>query len=304
MRLYRFLSITVLAALGWTAGLALRPAAGRGRPFGPDAAQAKGKASSAHWDPPNVDAALPSMAPDKPCPTEKVLQGAAERAQALVSSLQNFTAKERIQYEVLDEFNNPREAGADTFDYLVEIDEKRAGSFFVSETRNGSGSQSTFSAPYPDTGLPAMALIFHPYYASAYEMRCEGLGEWKEQPAWVVHFQQRRDKPARTRSFNTTDGHFPAKLKGRAWIAAESFEIVHLETSLLQGVPMIHLRSEAVSIDYAPVQFHSRPEKLWLPAAAEVFSEFEKERYHVRHSFNTFQLFSVDIQQTAQPRPH
>jgi hypothetical protein len=258
------------------------------------------KAAPQRWDAPDVDAALPSLAATPPCEAGKVLAGAAERAKALVTSLQNFTAKETIQYQVLDEFGNPREAQTAKFDYLVEISETRPGSLMVNETRNGSRALDTFPAPYVDNGLPALALIFHPYYASAYDMRCEGLGQWNGQPAWVMRFQQRKDKPAHTLSFRMADQTFPAKLKGRAWIAADSYEIVHLETNLLQGIPLMHMRSEAVSIDYAPVQFHSRSEKLWLPQAAEVFSVFETQRYHVRHTFSDFLLFSIDTQQKIE----
>jgi hypothetical protein len=30
-----------------------------------------------------------------------------------------------------------------------------------------------------------------------FEMTCEGLGRWHEQAAWLVHFKQREDRPAR-----------------------------------------------------------------------------------------------------------
>lgn len=71
----------------------------------------------------------------------------------------------------------------------------------------------------------------------------------------------------------------------------------------MQAVPLLQLRGEAVSIDYAPVQFHSQDVKLWLPRAAEVFSDFGERRFHVRHDFSDFQLFSVSVKTVEKPKP-
>jgi hypothetical protein len=71
----------------------------------------------------------------------------------------------------------------------------------------------------------------------------------------------------------------------------------------MQAVPLLQLRGEAVSIDYAPVQFHSQEVQLWLPRAAEVFSDFGERRFHVRHDFSDFQLFSVSVRSEEKPKP-
>ncbi|MGH9774421.1 MAG: hypothetical protein ACRD50_05675 [Candidatus Acidiferrales bacterium] len=256
--------------------------------------------ASPRWAPSNVDAPIASLSQTPPCALEDVLAQAAVHAVELVTNLQNFTARERIRYEVLDDFNNPQESQTGVFDYLVFIKESRPGTLLVTETRNGKNAFDAYSGRISDSGLPAMALIFHPYYSGEYDMRCEGLGDWKGRTAWVVHFVQRRDRPSRIRAFQTSDADYPAKLKGRAWIAADSYQILHLETNLIEGVPRIHLRGEGVSIDYAPVQFKTRPVTLWLPESAEVYSDFGDLRYHVEHSFSNFLIFSVDVKENDE----
>ena len=304
IRLRRLFAVAMTTALMWTP--LATPISARDPGPGPrltGARQKAKKAKSGHWSPPDVDAPLASLSSSVTCPADKVLEGAADRTTELATNLQNFTAHERIVYEEVDEFGNPRASQTGTYDYLVALEEDRPGSLLVSETRNGRNSLDASQGAVTDSGLPVMVLIFHPYYSGEYNLRCEGLGEWNEHPAWVIHFEQRPDKPSHIHVFRTKDGRFPAKLRGRAWIAADTFQILHLETNLLQAIPMIHMRSEAISIDYAPVQFHTRQVILWLPQAAEVFSDFETQRYHVRHTFSDFLLFSVDINQKIEA-PH
>jgi hypothetical protein len=265
------------------------------------AAQQTAKKRSAQWTAPDVDAPIASLASAPPCSLSGVLEQAGERAAELVGNLQNFTAREAVQYQLLDDLGAILGAQFSTFDYLVDF-KFRGSTIAVDETRKITGGAGSPPGAVNDAGLPAIALIFLPIYRDDYDLRCEGLGQWSGQPAWVIHFQQRKGRPSRTRSFRTQDAVYPAKLKGRAWIAADSYQILHIETNLMQAVPLLQLRGEAVSIDYAPVQFHAQDVKLWLPQAAEVFSDFGERRFHVRHDFSNFQLFSVAVQTVEKPK--
>ena len=88
---------------------------------------------------------------------------------------------------------------------------------------------------------------------------------------------------------------YPVKLKGRAWISADNFQVVHLESDLVGGVPELRLLLEHVSVDYGPVPFKDRNKELWLPQTAEVHMDFKGHRYRRRHSFSEFYLFAVDV---------
>jgi serine/threonine protein kinase len=60
-------------------------------------------------------------------------------------------------------------------------------------------------------------------------------------------------------SFGATARHvYPVKLKGRAWIAADSGQVLHIETNLMSGIVELELQTSAVSMDYAPVTFQSQ----------------------------------------------
>jgi hypothetical protein len=145
-----------------------------------------------------------------------------------------------------------------------------------------------------------LALIFYPALQSDYEMSCEGLTQWNNQPAWVVHFRQMKGKRPRTAKMETATGVYPYGLKGRAWIAADSGQVMHLETNLVHPIPMIQLEENAFSVDYGPVKFQSQNVKIWLPRFAIAYTDYARRRMITEHTFSDFQLFSVQTQQTIQ----
>jgi hypothetical protein len=50
-------------------------------------------------------------------------------------------------------------------------------------------------------------------------------------------------------------------------------------------------------VEYGPVLFQKKNEELWLPKSAEIYFDFRKHRYHRRHSFDHYMLYSVDSEE-------
>ena len=75
--------------------------------------------------------------------------------------------------------------------------------------RNGSVSVQEFPAHLGTIGLPVLALVFHLYYREEYEFSCEGRGEWRGKPAWLVHFRQRNDQANEMRVYRMSGMSFP-----------------------------------------------------------------------------------------------
>jgi VWFA-related protein len=261
------------------------------------------KNKSLFWYPPDVDAPLRSRSSSPPCPLSNVLEQAGARADDLVSNLQNFTAQEKIEYKTLGNMGLVLEDGTGTFDYTV-VFEQRAEGLAVQEGRTPERGGRAFPPGGQDIGLPELALIFLSNFQDDYEMKCEGAAEWNGQPTWVVHFQQRKDRPAHTASFRAKGVVYPAKLKGRAWVAQDSShdpgEVMHLETKLMEAVPAANVRYMYLSVDYAPVQFRTQNVRVWLPQAADAYGDFGDHRTIVYHTFTDFLLFSVRTDQVTE----
>jgi len=273
------------------------------------------KAPSLRWDPPNVDAPVPSLSGMPPCSLSDVLKRAGQRAEELIGHLQDFVAHEQIRYVQTDRLGMTGVTGSvghdqipyeqkdrlgmlemhvtASFDYLVDFGEQ-FDALKVHETRTPlSSTDDKRVAAIVSKGLPVLALIFFPPLQSDYEMHCEGYGSWNNHPAWVVRFGQMSEKPPRTVKLETTRGVYPLRIKGRAWIAVDSGQVMHLETNLVDGILTIDLQSNALSVDYAPVKFKSQDVEIWLPQIAVAYTEFEKRRMISEHSFSDFQLFTV-----------
>ncbi len=255
------------------------------------------KPAELRWDPPQVDDPVPGLSTTPPCSLHDVLKQAGHRSAELVDLLQNFDAHEHLRFEQTDPLGMSEMFIIENFDYLVDFGEQ-SGPLKVQETRTPlAGSDNAHLSTIVDKGLPVLALIFYPEMQSDYEMRCEGFTQWNNQPAWVVYFRQVDGVKPRTLSMGTAANVFPVSLKGRAWLAADTGQIMHLETNLVKGVPIIELRANAVSIDYAPVEFPSRHMQLWLPKSAVAYTDYGKRRTIIEHTFSDFQLFSVQTQQ-------
>jgi hypothetical protein len=249
------------------------------------------------WGPPGVDDTKPQVASGVSCPTENVIQHTGERVQELVNDLAKFDAVEDIFHQESDQAGIPKKNTTLRFDYVASISEPHPGQFRVDEFRSGRSETAVFPDQIATLGLPTMALIFHPDMRDDFDLSCEGLGTWNQKATWLVHFQQREDKPHRIQSYLIGGKDYPISMKGRAWISADTFQIVRLESDLMGPMKEIQLLSEHQTVDYAPVRFPKSKAELWLPKSAEIYFDFRKHHYFRRHSFDHFLLFSVDTEE-------
>jgi hypothetical protein len=284
------------------------------------------KQHALRWDPPRVDVPIQSLSEVPPCALPEVLNMAGERAEELVAHLQNFIAHEQIRYEQMASLSMAGPTGitglgpipgqpldmffTGKFDYVVDFG-KKSEPIHVREHRTAlRGTDAGNLDAIVGKGLPVLALIFHPSMQDDYEMSCEGSAAWNNRPAWVVHFRQRKGKRPRTVAMETPSESRPLdrsvtemrplSLKGRAWIAADSGQVMHLETNLVERIPMIELEESAFSVDYAAVKFKTQNVEVWLPTFAVGYTDYAGRRMIVEHTFSDFQLFSVQTRDVIQ----
>jgi tetratricopeptide (TPR) repeat protein len=250
-----------------------------------------------NWLPADVDESVPPVESGVPCVLNEVLQNAGKRVQEFIRDVDHFTATEFLFHESVNSRGFAAPPETRKFNYVVSIQEIRPSMLTVYEYRDGSESYQRFPGGTATLGLPSLVLIFHPYNAANYDMECEGLAHWNDGLAWQIHFRQRPDKPIRDRAYRFGGESYPVALKGRAWIAVDSYQIVRLETDLVAPRPEIRLVADRTAIEYGAVHFRQQNVDMWLPRTAEVFYDVKGQRIHRRHSFSSYMLFSVDDKQ-------
>jgi tetratricopeptide (TPR) repeat protein len=285
-------------------------AAGDGLPKdAPTVAAAEPSTSGAAWAPPDVGSVTPAVTREVPCNLDAVLQSAARRSETLVASMQRMTAAETIEHVLLAAGGEPRLTETRDFNYLVTIRKHGAGVLSVDESRDSRSPQGNFTTGMAARGLAAMAFVFHPLYAGNYEMSCEGLGGWDRHAAWVITFRQLPDKHSNFYSYRTSQGTFEVPLRGRAWVATNTGDVLRIELELMHPIAEVQLTRNHLEIDYGPVNVQSEELPLWLPARATLYMELNRRRYRIRHTLSDVHVFSVKADQkiekipTPPPRP-
>lgn len=262
--------------------------------------------ASTHWSPLDVDANIPPVESGVDCNLEGVLRGAGAQIQEMVANLEHFTATETLLQETINKSGKVSETEKRKYDYLVSIGEIRPGILGVQEDLNDGAGSAGYPGGFVTKGLPALMLIFHPYYSESFSMKCEGLAVLNGKQTWQIYFRQRPDKPNRIRAYSigVNRPSNPVALKGRAWFVADSCQIVRLQADLIESLPEIRLTVDHTDIEYGPVHSKTLGMDIWLPQAAELYTDFRGRRIHQRMSYTDYLLFAVDERQKiSAPKP-
>jgi tetratricopeptide (TPR) repeat protein len=247
------------------------------------------------WAPPDTDSMSYAFAPDVSCRLPTVLSGAQNRMMQQLKNFERFTATEHIEHEEINSHGVPQDAKFKDFSYLVFVKRPPSHLVYLDETRDGSDSVANFPTSLATTGLVGLGVaVLTPVYSTDFDFTCEGLSSWRQQAAWQIRFEQKKDVRPRVRTWRKSGILYSIPLKGRLWIAANSYDLLHLESDLRDSIPKLDLTKDHLIIDYGPVPFEHGHQKLWLPWKAEMFMELHGHRYHHRHTLTNYLLFSVE----------
>jgi tetratricopeptide (TPR) repeat protein len=252
------------------------------------------------WQPPSIDLNKPSVAANASCPAD-IVERTGKQVEEFVEDVSRIAAIEHLLHEQLDEMGDALTKETRTFNYVASFVNSSEGSIAVDEYRQEHLGLADFPDHISSSGFATLALVFHPKMRDAFEMSCEGLGELRGQPTWLVHFKQREDRPARMHDYRVGGVLYSLHLKGRAWITADKFQIVRIESELMDPVPQIRLAGEHQVVEYGPVPFAKRNVQLWLPQSAEIYLDFRRHRYYRKHSFDHYMLFAIDADEKQKP---
>jgi hypothetical protein len=234
------------------------------------------------------------------CSLDDVLAHVSANTREFVDNVNRITATEIVKLERRRANGNLEDTVHIKANYVANIQLRDSRYFSVDEYRDGYANRSGFVEA---VGSTTLVLVFHPIHLDQFDITCEGLGIWHGTPVYLLNFQQRPDRPNTMSDFSTRRGTYAISLKGTAWVDATTFQVVHLETDLLNPIPELFLDFEHQSLDYAPVGFAARHVSLWLPQSVDITVHLSGKRFNARHSYSNYQLFVVDTgQKIAKPK--
>ena len=247
------------------------------------------------WTPADIDAARPALSSDVACQEREVIEQASLAAKRQFVDFERFVATEHIEHEEVTQNGEPEHLRSRDFNYMVFVEQdKKDKQLYLDEKRDGGTGLDSFPTSLATVGLIGLGVdIFQPGFAKALDFKCEGLGQWRGKPAWVMYFKQKQGERSFLRLWQTKIRTVEVPLKGRVWIATNSFDVLHIETDLREPMKELELARDHIAIDYGPVQFKKSQTELWLPWNAEIFLDLHGKRYHHRHTLSNYAIFDV-----------
>jgi hypothetical protein len=234
------------------------------------------------------------------CSLLDVLPHVSAHVREFVDNVNRITATEVLDLERRHRNGKGKVTLHDKVHYVANIQVLDSHHLTVDEYRDSKADLNGFIKA---VGTPALVLVFHPIDLDEFEITCKGLGNWHGTPAYLLNFQQRPDRPKNMSRFRTLRGSYDVSLKGTAWVDATTFQVVHLETDLLNPIPDLFLDVEHQSLDYGPVIFAERNVSLWLPQSVDISVDLGNKQFNARHHYSDYRLFVVDTgQKIAKPK--
>jgi len=252
------------------------------------------------WAPPDVDAVRPPVAEGIACPLDDVVSETGARVEEFLDNLNRVTATESVQHQTVNRSGALGRPEVRKYQYLASVSRARDGTLSLDEYRRSNADPVQASNNADDVSVENTFIhlvIFHPHYARNFRLTCEGLGTWKGQPTWQIHFEERPDRENRMNVLILYGRQYSPRVRGRAWVLTDSYQVVRVETDLVEPMPEVQLRLWHQVIDYCPRAFGVGNQEVWLPLTSELYMDFRKHRFYRRHSYNDFHFFSVNVHQ-------
>jgi len=125
------------------------------------------------WLPPDIDEKVPPVEPGAVCALDEVVKKAGQRIEEFVGNVDRFVATESLKHETINKWGLAATPETRKFDYMVSVQEVKAGFFNVEEFRTVGSALGEFPEGLETNGLPALVLIFHPYNVGSFDLTCE-----------------------------------------------------------------------------------------------------------------------------------
>lgn len=275
------------------------------RPQSADATKAM-----ADWTPAQFEQAIPELKGLAPAASQDrlplILAKAGDKVKAFFATLPDTTAREEIVLERLDWTGHQVEISSESFNYLDVAGGSRSGAL-LQEYRTDAKGRRTEPAPlnagFLTHGFASLPIHFHPDYQQDSTFRYLGGQNLHGRSTEVVYFSQIPGKARIDEMIRTPNKSVDVLVQGIAWIDAESYQIVRMQTDIVFPLGDPDLTRVTTDSTFAEVHFRDDPQGVWLPAEVTVTVGWGRESFRNRHRYSHFELFRIATSTSEQAQP-
>lgn len=186
------------------------------------------------------------------------------------------------------------------FTYRIVNGQNASGDYGIKEFRTGADDRpinySARNIRRPlNTGFATLWLFFFP--GNLQESRFRYLGQQRlgDRETYVLAFAQISQKSGLDVLIDSSYGRCLAPLQGVAWIDKTTFQIVRMQTDLLNVLPDIQLNQLRSTVKYGPVKIHGLNRTLWLPDKVGISWRTALGNGEEFHLYSHYRLFEPSV---------
>jgi hypothetical protein len=262
-------------------------------------------------------AAVPASSPAQNSPAFPIQ--AQKQVVKYIAELSNLHCKESVVQQKLSPTGHVLTTEHSAYDYLVMM-EGNGDDFQLNESRLETKAAPHRPLPMLVTnGFSTLLLVFHPYYSNSFEFEA-GPDEMVDGvSARTVRFKHIRGQRTLA-ALALRNREFPLELQGTAWLDKKTGQVLQMESTLIDDMSDIGLRSLNVHVDYRLIQLGKDTGSMTLPVLASVEVTTPKQHWRNTHTFTDYKVFGAQAEQdpnvkvkqdkpedktpAAQPAPH
>jgi hypothetical protein len=213
-----------------------------------------------------------------------------------ISQLANLHCKEMVTQEKFSPKGHVETTEHSSYDYLIMM-EGSGDDFQLNESRLETKAAPHKQLPMLVTnGFSTLLLVFHPYYSGAFEFEPGAEETVDGVQALTVHFKHIRGQRSLA-ALSLRNREFPLELKGTAWLDKNTGQVLKMESTLIDDMSDIGLRSLNVHVDYRYIQLGKNNASLTLPVLATVEVMTPRQHWRNTHKFSDYKVFGAEAEQ-------
>jgi hypothetical protein len=241
-------------------------------------------------------AAVAFLAAPARADVDALLHRTAENVAGFLVQLSDVRCVEDVLQEKVGKNGRVEEERASRYEYLLLLD-SAGGELKVDESRHLLQEDGKGAAPLlVSNGFSMLFLVFHPYYALAFEFSPLADDVVAGRPLRRVAFRHvpGRRSPA---VLHLRGREYPLDLQGTAWIDPATGTIVRIAAGVGDSMRDVGLTTLRADVTFAPADFGHEDGSVWFPAEATVEAETPRQHWRNVHRFREYRRFSVSTEE-------